>query len=108
MRYVFECSGLSKNEIDSAYHADPGIEVVHGERAFHVVDGEGDEDSECDDFLENFELGEGEDGMADAVGGNLEEVFEERNRPTEEDGDQEGFGFQVAQMGVPRKGHEDV
>ncbi len=97
-----------EHKIHRAYHADSGVEVVHGEGAFHVIYGEGDEDGEGDDFLEDFELWEGENGVADAVGGDLEEVFEKRDRPTHEDGDEEGFGFQVAQVGIPRKGHEDI
>ena len=97
-----------EHKIYRAYHADTGVEVVHGEWAFHVVYGEGNEAGEGDDFLENFELGEGEGGVADAVGGDLEEVFEERDRPADDNGDEQGFGFEIAQVGVPSKGHEDV
>ena len=97
-----------KHKIYRAYHADTGVEVVHGEGAFHVVDGEGDEDGEGDDFLEDFELREGEGGMADAVGGDLEEVFEEGDSPTYDDGDKERFGFQIFEMCIPCKAHEDV
>lgn len=97
-----------EHKIYCTYHADAGVEVVHGEGAFHVVDGEGDENGEGDDLLKNFELWEGEGGVAEAVGRDLEEVFEEGDRPTHDDGDEEGFGFEISQVGIPREGHEDV
>jgi len=99
----------AENEIGGAEDAEAGPEVVELERLAHVVNSEGNEDGEGDDFLEDFELAEGEAaGVADAVGGDLQEVFEEGDAPTDEGGDDPGLGREVFEVGIPGERHEDV
>jgi hypothetical protein len=81
--------------------------VVPSEGFFQVGDGKDCENDEGDDFLNGFQLGCVKDGMADAVGRDLQAVFEKRDAPRDQDhGDQAGgFEFEVA---VPCESHEDV
>jgi hypothetical protein len=97
-----------KDEVNSAEEAEGGPGVVPRERSSHVEEGEGCEDGEGDDLLENFQLGEGEGAMADAVGGHLEEVLEESDAPADGDGEEKGLGFEVLEVGIPSEGHEEV
>ena len=56
---------------------------------FHEDDGEDREDQQGDDFLDHFELpdreGASQLGAADAVGRDLETVFEQGDPPAEQD-----------------------
>ena len=89
-----------------------GEVVVGAGFLVHDEDGEACEDEECDGFLDDFELGEGEGsaggGVADAIGGDLEGVFGEGDEPGEEDGGEERPGVALAEVVVPREGHADV
>ena len=53
-------------------------------------------------------MGEIELGVADAVGGDLEEVFEEGDAPADECGDELWAGVLGAEVAVPGVGHEAV
>ena len=79
--------------------------------------GEHGEDDERDDLLDDLELHQREGAAvareADAVGGNLAGVLEERDAPRkEDDGKQRPMGgdFHLLQLQVPIPGerHEDV
>ena len=82
-------------------------EVVPFEVFAEVGDGEDGEDDECDDLLYGFQLGGGEFVVSDAVGGDLEAVFDEGDEPTDEDDLPEGAGLEL-QVAVPREGHKDI
>ena len=81
--------------------------VVPFEFVAEVPDGKYREDGEGNDFLNRFELRGTEFVGADAVGGDLETVFEEGDAPTGEDDFPEGFAA-VFEVAVPGEGHEDV
>ena len=97
-----------EDEEHGSEEAAAGPEIVPRERGVHVEESEGDEDAEGDDFLQDFELRQGKGGVADAIGGDLKHILEEGDAPTGEDGDKEGFGFHVLEVGVPSEGHEEV
>jgi hypothetical protein len=82
-------------------------EVVPVQLVTKVEDAEDPEDAERDDFLDNFELVGRKGARADAVRGNLQAIFEERDAPADEDDFPEWDGFEF-EMTVPREGHEDV
>jgi hypothetical protein len=69
------------NEIDVAAYTEGGPEEVPLEGATHVEDGEGDEDHEADDLLDDLQLREREFAAADAVGGDLRKAFKEGDAP---------------------------
>ena len=96
-----------EHEEGSADEAAEGYGVVPVESFAEVVDGEDAEDAEGDDFLDDFELRGREGGGADAVGGDLEAVFEEGDAPADEDDFPESDIF-VLKVSVPGDGHEDV
>ena len=65
------------------------------------------EHDECDDFLNHLELNGAEVTGTDAVGGNLEAVFEEGDYPAYENDFPQGFATKP-EVSVPGKRHEDV
>ena len=99
---------VPEHEIDRAAEAEGGPEVVEPEGLFHVEEGERDEDHKGDHFLHDLELAELELRVADAVGGHLQQVFEQGDAPARERGDEPGPAAQVLQVRVPCEGHEDV
>ena len=72
-----------------------------------VGDGEDCKDREGNNFLDGFELCSVEFVRADAVGGNLEAIFEKSDAPTGNDHFPERFAA-IFEMAVPGEGHEDV
>jgi PLP dependent protein len=75
-----------------------------------LVEEKGDEDGEDrqgNNFLNDLKLNERKTGSADAVGRNLEAVFEERDQPADHDHLPERF-LAVFQVAVPCKGHKGV
>jgi hypothetical protein len=70
-----------------------------------MEDGEGDEDREGEDFLQDLPLTGAVGGRADPVGRDLNEVFKECDAPEEECGQDSRLPLQA---GMPREGHEDV
>lgn len=99
---------LAENEVGGADQAESGPEVVPGEFFFEVPDGEGDKHGQCEDFLEDLELADAHDLMTDAIGGDLNQVFEKCDAPTDQGGDQPGLCRQVLEVPVPGEGHEQV
>jgi len=58
-------------------------------------------DGERDDFLDDFELGGGINGVAPAIGRHLQDVFKKRDAPAHQDNEQQRFAFEF-QVAVPR------
>lgn len=99
---------LSKDEERRGQQAAGGPDVVPIWFFLQIEPCEGDEDSQRDDFLKNLELPDIHDLMTDAVGGDLDQVFEQRDAPADQCGDQPWFLSQVLQVTVPGDGHEDI
>ena len=109
---------LSKHKINSGNEAEEGSDVVPVEG--FALETKGHDDGEYyqgDDFLQNFELNQGEGAAvvqkADAIGGHLTHIFKQSDAPREEDDGNEGpmatdACFLQLQVAVPGKGHEDV
>lgn len=107
---------FAEDEIDGQNQADETRQVVppQGVR-FHEDDGEDREDQQGDDFLDHFELpdreGASQLGAADAVGRDLETVFEQGDPPAEQDDGQHPealyFGFE-SDMPVPSQCHKGI
>ena len=74
----------------------------------HIEEGEGEEDGQRDGLLHDLQLREGHGGITEAVGGDLDEVFEEGDSPAHEGGDEPFFVVQVFEVGVPGESHEYV
>ena len=74
-----------KHEKRCGYQAGSGGGVIPAQVGAKVEGREDGEDTECDDLLDDLELNGREAGGADAVGGNLEQIFEKGNAPTDED-----------------------
>jgi len=91
----------------SGDEADASSGVVPAQVFAEVEECEDGEDGERDDLLDHLELHGRESGSADAVGGDLEQVFKEGNAPTDEDDLPKGV-LAVFQVAVPGEGHEDV
>ena len=72
-----------------------------------IEDREHHKHEERNHFLHRLEFGGGEMGVADAVGRNLQAVFEKGDQPTDEDDGYERRGL-VFQMAVPGEGHENI
>ena len=70
--------------------------------------GEDDEDYECDNFLENFELVAVEDLEADAIGGDLKTILKKRDAPRDENHEPKRAVVEILEMTVPSAGHEGV
>lgn len=105
-------------EIDCHDETHAGGEVVPFEclalEEDHCEEGE---DDEGDDFLDDFQLDEGEGTAvaleAEAVAGDLQGVFEECHAPGDEDDAYQRpvvdeFHFLEFEVTVPGEGHEDV
>jgi len=82
-------------------------EVIPLQLLVEIEDRENGKHRKRDDFLNGFQLRHAEFVGADAVGGNLEAVFEERDHPTDDDDLEERRRF-VFEVTVPGKCHEDV
>ena len=94
-----EHGGEDEAEADDVIPLDSLTQIEHGEEA---------EDDESDAFLHDLELGGGLAGkVADAVGGDLEAVFEGGDAPTDEDDFPKGDLCET-QVAVPCESHEDV
>ena len=98
----------AEDKIDRPEDKEPRPEVVELERLLQIKDGEGDKERKGDDLLQDLELAHIHDGVADAVGGDLEHVFEKGDAPAHESGDEPGFVPHFLKVGIPGKGHEEV
>ena len=82
---------------------------------FHEDDGEDREDQQGDDLLDHFEFpdrkGASQLGAADAVGRDLETVFEQGDAPAEQYDSQHAEAFELGfecDVAVPGERHEGV
>ena len=80
---IVPVSSLAEDEEDGAAEAEGRPDEVESEFFAHEEHGERHEDGERDDFLHDLQLGERERGVADAVRGHLQKVFEQRNAPAD-------------------------
>jgi hypothetical protein len=69
---------------------------------------ENDENDQCDDFLQNFELIAIEHGETDPVGWHLETIFEKSDAPRDQDDEEKGPAMHPLEMPVPSTSHEDI
>jgi hypothetical protein len=98
----------AEHEVDGAHHADRGPEEVELQRLVHVQQCERNENRQRDDLLHDLELPEREHRVADPVGRDLQQVFEQRDAPARQRGDPPRPALHVAQMRIPGEGHEQV
>ena len=98
---------LVEHEEGSGDEAAEGYSVVPAEMVSEVVDGEDTEDGEGDDLLDDLELVGRECAGTDAVGGDLQAVFEEGDGPADDD-DLPQSDVAVFEVTIPGEGHEDV
>lgn len=105
-----------EDEVDRQYQAEETCEVVPAQGVrLHENQREQREDRERDHFLDDFQLPDRERPAElrrpDAVGRNLEAVFEQGDAPAEEHDDHQSeafeFGFE-GDMPVPGQRHEGV
>src|SRR5579864_1298076 len=68
---------------------------------------EDDENTEGDDFLDDFQLKRREFGIADAIRWDLKTVFQERDQPAYDDHGRER-SLAVFEVAIPSDGHEEV
>ena len=99
---------LSKDEEHCAAEAEAGPEEIEFDRLLHVPNGKWYEDGERDHFLHDLKLGQIEHRVTDAVGGDLQQVFKQRDTPTQKRRDVPRFVVEFLEMRVPRERHEDV
>ena len=74
----------------------------------HVEDAKRHEHGESDHFLHDFQLWQRKLIVADSVGRNHDEVFEQSNSPANQRGNKPLPSRHVSQVSVPRKSHEDI
>jgi hypothetical protein len=99
---------IAENKVNSTHQAQAGPEVIEFDPFSHVEHGERYKDHEGDDFLGNLELCQRKLGMTDAVRRYLKKVFRQSDAPAEQRSDPPGFIREIAQMGIPGKGHENI
>jgi hypothetical protein len=104
---MLKSSPFMEDEEGSEDEAECAYTVIPFEFFAQIDDGENREDTEGDNFLDGFELGGVEFIGADAVGRNLEAVFEEGHAPTGDDDFPQSFTA-IFEMTVPGEGHKDV
>ena len=98
---------LVEEEEDGQDDAAETREIVPAQLLLQVKHGKDGEDAEGDYFLNGLELRGGELIGADAVGRDLEAVFEKGDAPAGDDDFPERLAA-VFEVAVPGKGHEDV
>lgn len=101
-------SSLAEDEEDGAAEAERRPDEVEAEFLAHEEHGERHEDGERDDFLHDLELGERERGVADAVRGHLQKIFEEGYPPAHNSGQPPRLARHVLQVSVPGERHKAV
>ena len=97
-----------KDKVHRAQQAQAGPQVIELERLFHVEHGKRYKHRQGQHFLQNFELAQVQLLVANAVGRHLQQVFKQRNAPTDQGGNKPGLGTEFAQVGIPGKGHKNV
>ena len=100
-----------EDEEDGAAEAERGPDEVQAEFLAHVDQGERHEDGQRDDLLHDLQLCERErvrPGVADAVRGHLEQIFEQRYAPADDGGQPPRLARHVFEVPVPGERHEAV
>ncbi len=109
--FLFEYKINGKDEEDGRYEVIPSELQVEGD------DGEDDEDNECENLLDDFELHEVERTAVavetNLIGRHLEAIFEKGDAPTDGNDGDEGkvlkpFHFAELEVTIPCENHEDV
>src|SRR5712671_3481833 len=80
----------NKGESDGGYDTQERHQMVPSNFFAEIKKGECAEDSEGDHFLDDLELGGAVDRTAPAIGWDLQDIFEKRNAPTDNDDEEEG------------------
>jgi len=98
-----------EHEHDRGQNAGERGEIVPPEFFAEIINGEHAEDRQRDDFLYDFELRDGINRVAPAVGRDHEKVFKESDAPARDDDQpkRRAFEFRV-QIAIPRERHENV
>jgi hypothetical protein len=71
----------SEDEKHWSAHTERGPEIIPSQRLLHVVEIEKHEHGQSDHLLHDLELGYLQTGITDAIGGHLDQVFEEGDSP---------------------------
>ena len=98
----------AKHKERSAQQAEGGPKVIPVWLFFQVEPGKGDEHRQGDHFLQDLQLPDVHDLIADPVCGDLNQILEQCDSPADEGSEPPGFVLEVLKMAVPRDGHEDV
>src|SRR5690606_11424811 len=98
----------AENEVYGTEHAQPGPQVIELDRLLEIQDGERDEHAERDDLLQDLELPDRKDLVADSIAGHLQQILEERYAPAHDGGDEPRPAAELFQMRVPGERHEDI
>jgi hypothetical protein len=99
---------LPEYEIHSAEDTQRRPEIVELQRLADVEQYEWHEHAERDHLLQDLELRQRHDGIADAVARDLQQVLEQRDAPAGQRRDEPFAVGEVPQVGVPGEGHEHV
>ena len=99
---------LSEHEVNGAEQAESRPQKIEGDRLPHVDDGERHEDAQRDDLLNDLQLRERHHPVAQSIGGNLQEILEQRDSPAENRGNIPRTIGKIAKVRVPRNRHEEV
>ena len=102
-----EMTHSGENHADGTNDHSEAGDVVPSNRLLQIKNRENGKNHERNDFLNGLQLGRGEFVGANAVGGNLEAVFEERDHPTEQDYLEQGY-VAIFQVAIPGKSHENI
>ena len=83
---------ISKHKVHGTQQTQAGPNIVGFERLAHIENGKGHKDPKRNDFLGNLELPKRKVLIANPIGGYLKGVFEQSNRPTDQNRDPQGLG----------------
>ena len=107
-RLGYKLKGLLFEDQKSREHQqNKARDVVPAQVFAQIVNRKQREHRQRDDFLQSFQLGGGIVFVTDAVGGNLQTVFEKRDAPADQNDRPQRGRFEF-QMTVPRECHENI
>ena len=98
----------AKEEEHGGEDAASGPKIIQIGFFTDVKDGKRDKNRQGDYFLENFKLPHIHDLVADPVGGDLDEVFEQGDAPTNQGGNHPRAVVKILEVAIPGKSHEDI
>jgi hypothetical protein len=98
----------AENEEDRAENAQRSPKMIETERGAHVEQRERCEYQQRNRLLQYLELRQAERCIPDAIRGDLEQILEERDCPRNDGYEVPRLRCEIAQMAVPRLGHERV